>query len=396
MDVVVTQDFFPRIGGAHLWLYETYRRWHSEVKLLTQKYAHSVEEVAEERLFDDRAHGALDIIRRDIGIEEINLLSRHSRKQFWHVAGEIAKLVIDDAATIHCLRAFPEGISGLLYKLRRPRETCLITYAHGEEILIAKSSRQLAILASLVYKCSDLVIANSRSTERMVRGLCATAKIACIHPGVDIARFRQHKSDLAEYRRGWGWSCDTIVVSTVARMERRKNQAMVIRAIADLKNEGLSIAYVCGGDGQEKGELIGLAGQLGLGEWVRFTGTLTEEEKILTYRASDIFAMPSIQVGELIEGFGIVFLEAAAAGLPSVCGNVGGQAEAVLQGRTGLVVDGAKLEEVKNAIRLLATDGSLRDRMGHEGREWAGRHDWSKVAAETLSTIRSRVGRELI
>jgi phosphatidyl-myo-inositol dimannoside synthase len=396
MDVVLTQDFFPRIGGAHLWLYETYRRWPSQVKLLTRKCAHSVEEVAEERLFDERAHGALDIIRRDIGIEEINLLSRHSRKRFCNVTGEIATLAIDDAATIHCLRAFPEGISGLLCKLRRPRETCLITYAHGEEILIARSSRQLTILASLVYKCSDLVIANSRSTERMVRGLCSTAKVACIHPGVDIARFRRRKSDVAEYRRAWGWSCDTIVVSTVARMEPRKNQAMVIRAIADLNNEGLSLAYVCGGDGQEKDELIRLAGDLGLGERVRFTGKLTEEDKILTYAASDIFAMPSIQVGALIEGFGIVFLEAAAAGLPSVCGNVGGQAEAVLEGRTGLVVDGVKLEEVKDALRLLATDASLRGRMGHEGREWAARHDWSNVAAETFSTLRSRVGREVI
>ena len=71
---------------------------------------------------------------------------------------------------------------------------------------------------------------------------------------------------------------------------------------------------------------------------MRFTGAVSDAEKKLIFAACDIHAMPSVQLGEMIEGFGIVFLEAAAAGKPSICGNIGGQAEAVLDGRTGLVV----------------------------------------------------------
>ena len=97
--------------------------------------------------------------------------------------------------------------------------------------------------------------------------------------------------------------------------------------------------------------------------------------------------MPSIQHGEMIEGFGIVFLEAAAAGVPSICGNVGGQAEAVVRGKTGLVVDGASLYDVKRAIRRLATDKSMRVMMGREGRKWAENHDWDHVVEATWEAI---------
>jgi phosphatidylinositol alpha-1,6-mannosyltransferase len=170
-------------------------------------------------------------------------------------------------------------------------------------------------------------------------------------------------------------------------MEQRKNHATVVKAIGELRGDGLPVAYVCGSDGEERDQLLRLAKQLGLQQWVRFTGTVSDEEKLLTYRASDIYAMPSIQCGEMIEGFGIVFVEAAASGIPSISGNVGGQAEAVLDGRTGLVVDGESLTQVKEAIRALVTDGSVRERMGKEGRRWAAEHDWDKVVEKTWRAI---------
>ncbi len=100
---------------------------------------------------------------------------------------------------------------------------------------------------------------------------------------------------------------------------------------------------------------------------MRFTGAVSDAEKKLIFAACDIHAMPSVQLGEMIEGFGIVFLEAAAAGKPSICGNIGGQAEAVLDGRTGLVVDGADLDRVADALRSLVRDRALRQRLGRAG-----------------------------
>jgi phosphatidylinositol alpha-1,6-mannosyltransferase len=121
--------------------------------------------------------------------------------------------------------------------------------------------------------------------------------------------------------------------------------------------------------------------------WVRFTGFLEHGNVAVTYRSMDIFAMPSIQVGAMIEGFGMVFLEAGAAELPSICGSGGGQREAVLDGRTGIVVDGSQLEDVKQALKRLASNASLRRTMGQAGLKYAQEHDWRTSAAAVFAAV---------
>jgi phosphatidylinositol alpha-1,6-mannosyltransferase len=102
---------------------------------------------------------------------------------------------------------------------------------------------------------------------------------------------------------------------------------------------------------------------------------------------ADIHIMPSITYGEVLEGFGIVFLEAAAAGIPSIAGNTGGQAEAVVDGRTGFVVDGTNVETIANAIRQLAENRQLRHEMGEYGRRWASAHEWQTLVDKTSQMI---------
>ena len=117
---------------------------------------------------------------------------------------------------------------------------------------------------------------------------------------------------------------------------------------------------------------------------MRFPGSVSEVEKRVLFAAADVHAMPSVQLGEMIEGFGIVFLEAAAAGVRSICGNSGGQMEAVRDGETGLVVDGRESSDIAVALRKLANNAELRRQMGSNGRRWASGFDWSKVCARTL------------
>jgi phosphatidylinositol alpha-1,6-mannosyltransferase len=132
---------------------------------------------------------------------------------------------------------------------------------------------------------------------------------------------------------------------------------------------------------------------MGLQDWSRFPGAISEHEKRLLFAASDIYAMPSIQLGEMIEGFGIVFLEAAAAGVPSVCGNTGGQPEAVLDRETGIVVDGEDLNDVASAVRNLAINPELRRYMGERGRVWAAEHAWESVVERTREAIHAALSR---
>lgn len=391
MDIVLSQDFLPKIGGAHLWLYEIYSRWSSPVKVLTQKCNSNIEEEQEERRFDENDHGSIEIIRSDIAIKDINLFSLKCLSQLSHSLRKLTQIMGTEIATIHCLRAFPEGLVAMLIKLVRPNRIRLVTYAHGEEILVAQTSRQLTFIAGMTYSCSDLVIANSESTRALAKELCKSADIVCIHPGVDVARFERRESEIAKFQAQLGWPNGTIIVSTIARMEPRKNHGMVIKAIADLRKEGYPISYICGGSGPESANLKALANELGIAKWVQFPGRLSEEDKILTFGCSDIYVMPSIKVGEMIEGFGIVFLEAAAAGIPSICGKVGGQGEAVLHCKTGLMVDGESLDEVKSAIKALVGDKSLRRKMGEDGIRWAAEHNWSRVVKDTHKALREHV-----
>jgi phosphatidylinositol alpha-1,6-mannosyltransferase len=206
----------------------------------------------------------------------------------------------------------------------------------------------------------------------------------CINPGVDAAAYQQSPAEIARYRASLQWPQETVILATLARMEPRKNHAQVIRAVSELRAQNVPVAYICGGDGPERARLEALAGELGLSKWVRFTGAVPEAEKKLIFGACDIHVMASIQVGEMIEGFGIVFIEAAAAGKPSISGRNGGQAEAVIHDRTGLVVDGASLGELTTAIRRLAENESRRREMGEEGRRWAQQHDYQEIARATV------------
>lgn len=385
-DLVLSTDFYPTLGGAHHWLYEVYRRWPRPVKALVQDYSSDPALMLAQAEFDREQNGSLRVKRAKMNLGDINMMSPGYLMSLRRVVRDLKALDDGRDSTIHCLRAFPEGLAGLIYKFQNLKRRQLVTYAHGEEILVAATSRQLKIIAREVYRWSDFVIANSQSTKALVHDLCPDARVVVIHPGVDAPAFDLSEDRRRAHRAGWGWPDGTTILTTVARMEPRKNHANVLRAMASLRSEGYPLAYVIGSTGEERPRLESLARELGIAEWVRFTGRLSEEDRVSTFAAADIHIMPSVQVGQMIEGFGIVFMEAAAATRPSISGMVGGQQEAVMHQKTGLVVDGEDIAQVKKAIEnLLSPD--LRVKMGAAGRIWALQHDWGRVAGRTHTAI---------
>jgi phosphatidyl-myo-inositol dimannoside synthase len=386
-EIVVSGDCPPMIGGAHLWLYETYKRWPHPVWFLTTQAAVAGEQADAQRHFDSGDNGALQIVRSTPPFSDIDLFDARCCAGFKQYVDDIRRLSGSTFTRLHALRAFPEGFAALLAKLKRPRRTRLITYAHGEEILVARASRQLKWMAKLTFRASDLVIANSENTRRLVLALCPKARVERISPGVEVSSFARDDERIGCFRARLGLDSTTVLLGTIARMEPRKNQAAVINSIAMLRESGIPLLYFCAGQGPEQRALKDLATSLGVCEAVHFPGPIAECEKGAAFGAFDVHVMPSIQVGEMIEGFGIVFMEAAAAKTPSICGASGGQAEAVRHGETGLVVDGMRLDRVCDAIRQLAADRSMRTRMGEAAFEWAKQHDWKIVCKQTVSAI---------
>jgi len=392
-DFLLCSDFYPMIGGAHHWLYNVYSRWPNPVTVFAGSQPNSESDATErQRAFDAGDHGSLSIRRIDLSFPDINILD----STFWKTLISAVRLISAETgnsqATLHCLRAFPDGIVGLAWKALAPRKRHIVTFAHGEEMSIARSSRQLKILSYWVYKASSLVITNSANTETLVCSLTPSTKTAVIHPGVNPADFLFPEQELERGRTFYGFTPDDIVLVTVGRMEARKNHANVLKAMRCLLDSGFQLKYLIVGGGGEEQTLRTLVKDLRLDQAVKFTGFVSDHERSLAMALAEIHIMPSINHGQMFEGFGIVFIEAAAAGIPSIAGNTGGQAEAVLHGKTGLVIDGANVDAIVGATRQLAENKEIRRVMGQAGRRWGAVHEWQSVAVKTVQEIRHATG----
>jgi len=377
-------DWAPKIGGAHHWMQEVYRRWPSSVVAVTAAGEGGTSAVGAERI------DSLEVFRVATAVTSIDV-SLDCVRTFVGNARELVRRLGHDEAVVHCKATFPEGICALIAKRMRRASTHVVVYVHGEELLIAGSSRLIAMLARWVLRGADTVIANSRNTASMIDAFLPGRRVHVVHPGVDVAAHRVGPlvRDAMRARLGAG---DAFVVITVGRLEARKNHRTVLGAIARLRGEGRDVRYWCVGEGETRASLVALVAANGWGDWVRLTGRVDDEERRRLVAAADLHAMPSIDEGGLIEGFGIVFLEAAAAGVPSIAGNSGGQAEAVLDGRTGRVVDGRNVEAVADAIRGLMADPKARDEMALRCVAWAAENDWARVVARTLGALQADRG----
>lgn len=385
---MLLKDFYPKVGGAHLWLYEVYKRWPTPVLFLVKKNIDDAVTKTRELEFDSKTHGMIKIIRKNIWDDNISLLDKKLYLQNFLFLKTLRRACQCEHTRVHALRSFPEGITAIISKRIVRRVKKVVVYVHGEELLIANTSRQIKLMARWVYRNADLIIANSNFTKTLLNQFYPGVKAEVVHPGVDSKFFMQSEIERKAYRKLLNIPNDTIVLTTVARMEPRKNQSMVIKAVAKLIKDGYRLAYLIGGGGEEKEKLISLSKKLGVENNVFFLGYVTDGEKKRIFCSADIHIMISKQVGCVTEGFGIVFLEAGAAGIPSIGGKVGGQLEAVINGKTGLIVDGENLTEVKHAISYLYSNRKTRIQMGKEGMLWAMDNDWDQVSKRIFKKVK--------
>ena len=269
-----------------------------------------------------------------------------------------------------CGRGVPEGlIARLAGRISRVPYAPLV---HGEEVVACGTSRQLRWMLRAAYGAAACVICNSRHSEGLACGAGARPdRIIVSHPGVEV------RASGALLSRRPGAPDGPVTLITVGRFDERKNHAAVLRAVARLRGEGLELRYIIAGDGPRRRHLMDLSHRLGLARCVTWIIGGSDEKIQSAYLEADIFVMPAVATGTDIEGFGIVYLEAALAALPSIAGAHGGCKEAVLHEQTGLIVDGDDDDGLARAIRTLATDAGKRRRLGLAARDRARREfDW--------------------
>ena len=192
-----------------------------------------------------------------------------------------------------------------------------------------------------------------------------------------------------------------LVVLTVGRLHPRKGQIHAMRALQALPaHVRAGVEYWIVGKSGKNGNGAGAAYERELREaatrdnvlTTRFLGEVPDGVLGKIYARANIFAMTSINYRQSVEGFGLVYLEASAHGLPVVAHGVGGVGEAVLDGKTGFVVvppppGSSDISELTAAFQTLLCDPALRERMGAAGREHARRHSWRDSAKKLFAPL---------
>lgn len=360
--VLLSELFPPAIGGSAVLFGEIYSRLGSTPVAVISD--------------------GIEMVEYGSGIRAPRALWRYLRLAFRLRASAGAKTMI------HCGRALPEGVAAWLCKLSGgPRYA---SWAHGEDIASALTSRELTWLMRMVLAGADVIFANSVNTSDMLRDLGVPAdRIEIVYPGVDTLRFRPD-IDATEVRRQIAPHDETVLLS-VGRLQTRKGHDLMIQAVGQLTREGhRALRYVIIGDGSERPRLDALVDHCGVREYVTFVGEMPAPLLPHYYAACDIFVLPNrVEQGD-VEGFGIVFLEAAASGRPTVGGRSGGVPEAVADGETGLLVSGTDVAELAATIARLMESETLRRRLGDAGRIRTVREFAWECAADRVLAVHQR------
>lgn len=181
-------------------------------------------------------------------------------------------------------------------------------------------------------------------------------------------------------------------IVTVCRLVHRKGIDVVINAVSKIKKTMPDIKYIIMGDGPEKSALAELVNELGLQNNVEFLGKVTREKMREVFQTADLFVLtPRNEEGNM-EGFGIVYLEAALAGLCSVGSKSGGVPEAVLDGNTGLLAKENDVNDTATKILRILQDNELRTRLASNAQTRAkDEFSWEKRAVLFRGVVESVV-----
>ena len=275
--------------------------------------------------------------------------------------------------------AAPLGLLGPV--LRRAGATRLVALTHGHEAGWAALPGARTLLRRIGDRVDVVTYLGEYVRSRLARVLSpqAAARMVRLAPGVDVAAFRPGP---AGARERLGLARRPVVVC-VSRLVTRKGQDTLTRAWPAVRAAGGDPVLLLVGSGPADRRLHRLARQLGVAGSVRFTGQVPAADLPSYYGAADVFAMPcrTRRGGLDVEGLGIVYLEASAAGLPVIAGDSGGAPDAVINGETGYVVPGRSVGTLASRLTELLADPAAARAMGEKGLAWVDREwRWDLVA----------------
>lgn len=346
--LVVTNDLPPKRGGIQTFLHEVLRRQDpADVVVLGPRQEGS-------ETFD--SHAGYEIHRYDGAI----IPTPRAARRIAEIAG------VTGAEQVMFGSGMPNG--NLIPFVKRQGLPTRLVITHGNEAGWAQLPGGRALVQAL-NGAQHVTYLGDYTRNILGRYVTPPTQLHRLPPGVDTDRFRPGNGG-QEMRQEWGID-DRFVVGSLTRLVPRKGVDSLIQALPYIRRAVPDACLLVVGDGPRRAELEDLANDLGVSTHVIFTGALADDQLPAAYDAMDLFALPTHtrKFGVDVEGLGIVFLEAAAAGVPVLVGSSGGSRDAVRPGETGLVID-TDPASIAATIVELATDDPRRASMARAGRQW--------------------------
>jgi phosphatidylinositol alpha-1,6-mannosyltransferase len=371
--LLVTNDFPPRVGGIERTLGALVR------ELPADRIAVLCPSRDGAQAFDTAAH--YEIFRQP----ERFLWPRReiARRVEAAVAGSGTEVVLFGAT-------YPLGLLGPQLAKRR---TPYLAAAHGFEYWLSLAPGAHTLMRRATSRAARVPVMCSEFIARVVRtAVPDRVPVSVMYPGTDVDAF--HPDLPFEDVRARHGVTDRPLVVCVSRLVPRKGQDVLIRGMREVTRRMPDAALLIVGGGPYRGRLESLASEAPAGSVV-FAGQVSETELPRYYRAGDVFAMPcrTRRGGLEVEGWGNVFIEAAACGRPVVVGDSGGAREALIDGATGLLVDGTEVGAVADTVVSLLEDPDRARAMGAAGRARVERHfTWARAAEQLSGWLREAAG----
>jgi phosphatidylinositol alpha-1,6-mannosyltransferase len=359
----VTNDFGPRAGGIESFIMGLVERLPRDTVTV---YTSSQGDTAS---YDSKW-------MKDYGVKIIRDRSRMMLPTP-RVGRALKKTIKEEEFSVACFgAAAPLGL--LASTLRKAGIPRIISLTHGHEVWWAKVFPFNLVIHRIGQSVDVLTYLGDFTRRSISSALSPKAREAMVRiaPGVDTSHFRPDPTP-SKLRDELGLSNKSVIVN-VGRLVPRKGQDRLIQALPLVREKIPNVHLLLVGDGGYRKTLEKLVQEREVKDIVTFVGRVSYGELPDYFRCGDIFAMPSRSrmAGLEVEGLGIVYLEASGCGLPVIAGNSGGAPDALVDGVTGIVVDGTNVNAIAAAIVRVLSDPAKMKAMGEAGNEWVS-SGWS-------------------
>jgi glycosyltransferase involved in cell wall biosynthesis len=226
----------------------------------------------------------------------------------------------------------------------------------------------------LVYRRTEVITVSPSSKAEIVEHKLTRKTPHIIYNGVDLGIYKPGKK--AKHPS----------ILYVGRLTTAKSIHILLNAFVQIKKDISNATLTIAGDGPNRQKLEKLSTKLGLSSKVTFLGKVSEEEKIKLYQEAWVFVNPS-----LLEGWGITTIEANACGTPVIASNVAGLRDAVVDGKTGILVPYGSSHALSIAITTILNNTRLRQNLRNGALDWSKKFEWRKSAEQAINLTKGSV-----